>query len=52
MLIAEGCEKTQLNTIASSYKLTASKTTLRISDFDTLIVAGAENQTVKWTGHK
>ncbi|MDB5003303.1 MAG: hypothetical protein JWQ34_1528 [Mucilaginibacter sp.] len=51
VLVAAGCEKTQLNTITSDYKLTASKTTLRIGDFDTLTIAGAENQTVKWTGH-
>jgi hypothetical protein len=47
--ILEGCEKTGVNTEITVPKLIATKTTLRVTDYDTLVVVGAEKQPVKWT---
>jgi hypothetical protein len=46
MIIIQGCEKTGLTAV--NPKLVASKTTLRITDIDTLVVLGAGNDSVTW----
>jgi len=48
MVLIEGCQKAQLVSVVAG-QLVASKTTVKFNEPDTLILIGAENDSVKWS---